>query len=412
MPPPSPAVSTPLQPGEAPGEPRPFGPGGAVSGGRPARHRLYGEPVPPASSPSVLVVDAVGAAVAIDLTELDDPARAAVRRAWSGAVAAPGTTPRHTVTPAASTDPDAMLAPLSSAVTLGAIEARRGELWMLHAAGLAGPDGGVVVLVGPSGAGKTTAIHTLAASAGYVSDETVGIDDRGGILAYRKPLSILTDGLDYKVQRSPDEVPLGALPDRGLRLSRLILLDRRPDHGTARLVPVPMGEAIAALAAQSSGLAALPRPVRAMVRLIERTGGVLRAEYTESRDLAPLVDAVLAEPAPPPLDDEGQPFPADASSSRAPRDDAPGPHYERTDAVDWCALPDGQLAVLTAHADGSGTLRILAGIAPTVWRAAETAPRDEIVAAVEARFACDDPGDLTDRVLAELVEAGLLRITA
>ncbi len=374
---------------------------------------LYGEPVSSASpsSSSVLVVDAVGAAVGIDLTELDAPARAAVRRAWSGAATAPGTAPRRTVTPAPSTDPAAMLAPLSTAVTLSAIEARRGELWMLHAAGLAGTHGGVVVLVGPSGAGKTTAIRTLAGSGGYVSDETIGIDHRGGIVPYRKPLSILTEGVAYKVQRSPDEVSLGPLPGGGLRLSRLILLDRDPDHRDARLVPVSAVEAIAALVPQSSGLTAHPHPVQTMVRLIEGTGGVLRAEYAEARDLVPLLDAVLAEPAPGALD-EAPASPADVLLRRTPRTDGPGARYERTDAVDWSALADGQLAVLTAHADGSGMMRVLTGVAPTVWRAASAATRDEILAAVEDRFECADPDAFTDRALAELVEAGLLRITA
>ncbi|MFX6027812.1 hypothetical protein ABTE84_20905, partial [Acinetobacter baumannii] len=74
---------------------------------------------------------------------------------------------------------------------------------MLHAAGVAGSDGAVVVLVGPSGAGKTTAIRHLAARAGYVSDETIALNATGAVLPYRKPLSVITDGVAHKVQHSP-----------------------------------------------------------------------------------------------------------------------------------------------------------------------------------------------------------------
>ena len=61
------------------------------------------------------------------------------------------------------TDPNraVMLSGLSQQVTLAAIEAARGRAWMLHAAGIATPDGQVVVLVGPSGRGKTTASRAL-----------------------------------------------------------------------------------------------------------------------------------------------------------------------------------------------------------------------------------------------------------
>ncbi|MFG6279489.1 ATP-binding protein [Microbacterium sp. 5K110] len=361
----------------------------------------------PRRSSSPLVVDALGVRIGIDLSALEPPARAAVRSAWSGAVSAESAAPRTVVAPAASHGEGPMLAALSSAVTMAAIEARRGDLWMLHAAGVAGPDGGVVVLVGESGAGKTTAVRTLARTAGYVSDETVGIDASGTVLPYRKPLSVITEGVSHKVQRSPDELALGALPAAELHLSRLILLARRPGSSDARLVPVPTSEAIAELAGQSSALVQLRHPVRTMVELIDRTGGALRAEYGEVGDLAALLrDA--ASPSPSAGSEPADPAPLRLADPD-PGSPGDGTRYQRADAVDWCALPDDRLAVLSGHTDGSGTLRVLAGVAPTLWRAASGVRRDELVAAVDAAFACPDPGEVTDRALQSLIEAGLLR---
>ena len=364
--------------------------------------------MPSRSSSSPIVVDALGLPFGIDVDALDARGRDAVRDAWSGALSREGAEPCAIVPSLASPDPNAMLAALSSAVTIRAIAERRGQVWMLHAAGVAGLDGGVVVLVGPSGAGKTTAIRVLAATAGYVSDETVAIAPSGEVLPYRKPLSLITAGFAHKLQRSPDDLGLGALPRTGLRLARIVLLDRRPTHGTARLVPVPVSEAVAELAGQSSALVQLPRAVGTMTDLIERTGGVVRAEYADAGDLVPLVQELLDAEAPP-----LSPGASLISSlhARAPRSAATAPVYERVDAADWHPLADDTLAVLTANADGSGMLRVLAGVAPALWEAADGATYDDLVAAVEARFDGAPPRAFTDAALASLLETGLLRIT-
>lgn len=360
----------------------------------------------PSASP-VLVVDALGVRIGIELRDLDEADRNAVRAAWTGALPEDDddAEPHATVTPTASHGPGPMLAALSSAVTLSAIHERRGELWMLHAAGVAGHDGAVVVLVGPSGAGKTTAIRLLSAGAGYVSDETIALDATGTVLPYRKPLSVITEGVAHKVQHSPLDLGLGELPTAPLRLARIVLLDRRPEPTPARLVPVPTSEAIAELGGQSSALAQFPAAVRTMASLIAQTGGVVRAEYAEAEDLAALVRRLLDAGAPTAIPSLAAPVvPRRASEPVA------GPRYERTDAVDWSPLPDGTLAVLTAYADGSGALRVLAGVAPALWEAADGVSRDALVAEVEARFICTDPGAVTDTALASLVEAGLLRV--
>ncbi|MGL1701453.1 hypothetical protein ACSTH3_00245, partial [Vibrio parahaemolyticus] len=48
----------------------------------------------------------------------------------------------------------------------------------------------MLALVGPSGAGKTTAVRVLGGHFAYVSDETIGIARDLTVADYRKPLSI------------------------------------------------------------------------------------------------------------------------------------------------------------------------------------------------------------------------------
>ena len=176
-----------------------------------------------------LLVDAVGSCIAIDLTALDEDDEAAVRAAWADALADAAAEPVETVTPY-GTERVHMLSGLSQQVTLAAIEAARGRAWMLHAAGIATPDGQVVVLVGPSGRGKTTASRALGAVYGYVSDETIAIDDDGRVWPYRKPLSVIEDPGAPKTQLPPSALGLQPLPDAELRVAAVVLLDRDPSH--------------------------------------------------------------------------------------------------------------------------------------------------------------------------------------
>ncbi len=115
---------------------------------------------------------------------------------------------------------------LSSHLTRTAIQARLGELWMLHACALAHPEtGATVVLVGPSGSGKTTVAATLGRHFGYLSDETVAIRHDGTVLPYPKPLSVLVDGRGPKRQESPSDLGLLVAPSRPW-LKAIALLDR------------------------------------------------------------------------------------------------------------------------------------------------------------------------------------------
>lgn len=371
----------------------------------------YGVDVtPPPLSP--LVVDAVGVRVGIDLSGLTPTDRDTVVRAWADARVIDAACATVVVAPVSSDRDGQTLSDLSSKVTQAAVETRRGQSWMLHAAGLAAPDGGVVVLVGPSGAGKTTATRLLARSWGYVSDETVGIESDGRVRSYRKPLSVITEGQGYKVQHAPRDLGLLPLPTAPLRVRRVVLLDRDRAHTQARLVPVPASEALVLLAPHSSALASMPRPLGVMMSVLARTGGVLRAEYAEAEQLVDLVGDLMGE-------DLGRwPEPDDASSDAVVATPLPGSsrgggrRYRRGVVVDSCPLPDDRVAVLTGETDGRGTLRVLAGAAPALWRAADDATRDDLLRAATGGAPDEDAARAVDGILDQLVEAGLLTVTA
>lgn len=81
--------------------------------------------------------------------------------------------------------------------------------------------------------------------------------------------------------------------------------------------------------------------------------------------------------------------------------------------VDAIALDDpDRLAVLRRDETGAGHVSLIAGIAPTLWRAASGVSRDVLVqAAIDAHGRPEGASadDLVDAALAELSEAGLLR---
>lgn len=356
--------------------------------------------------PELLTVSAAGARIGIDLTALDPQTAAAVRAVWRDAVT--DGAPDDVVVPRAGQSVEALLSGLSQQVTLSAIDAGRGRGWMLHAAGVANDRGGVVVLVGPSGRGKTTASRTLGRHFGYVSDETIAIEADGTVHEYRKPLSIIQDWSTPKAQVAPSDLGLLPLPHSALRVAAVALLDRRPEHeGRPRLELLDLGDALAELVAQSSHLASHASPLREITGIVGATGGVRRIVYREAEDLVETIAELAAA--------EGGaavPTPPVDLAPRATADGDGRARFVRADAVDAVVLDDPErIAILTVDASGRGTVHVIAGVAPAVWRAASGATLDELTAAAVAAHGHPEEGDARAAVLAvasELLDAGVL----
>jgi len=294
---------------------------------------------------------------------------------------------------------------LTSTLTVQAIGARRHELLMLHACGVADGSGRVLAFVAASGTGKTTMACALGSRFGYVTDETVAVAEDGAVVPYPKPLSVkpLT-GSAPKAQLAPGGLGLLPRPAAPLVLAGVVLLDRRPGVGEPFLEPVDPVEAVDDLVPQTSYLSARPRPILHLVETLRALGGVRRLVYSESAAALDLVeqlfssldvpapsiwDEVLALPLPERAGDE-------ADLACAPADDA-------------LLTPSGELLVFCA-----GTLVRLSGIGPSVWRlvGSGAAAGDDLVAAVLADVggAPDgvDPREAVGAAVDELVALGVM----
>ncbi|OWP20278.1 hypothetical protein CBF90_14520 [Microbacterium sp. AISO3] len=347
------------------------------------------------------LVSALGCAVRIDADDRADGDIEAIVRAWRDAEATPDDPlpAAHRSVALTRGELRRELAALSQAVTLAAIEARRGELWMLHAGGLADDEGNVVAVVGPSGRGKTTATRALAAHYGYVTDETVGITDDGTVLPYRKPLSIIEDPAGEKAQRSASELGLRPLAARPLRLSAIVLLHRVPGGPE---VPVlescALGDVLPELVEQTSYLADLPAPLHRIAAHVAAIGGVHRVTYSEAETLAaalaPLFrrgDVVATLPVA-----DAKPLTAEVETDLDP---ATGTTWWRGAHLDAIALgspTDGageRLALLQPEPAGGATLHIIDGIGPALWRAADGRSARALAEAVVAAHGAPPRGD-------------------
>ena len=184
---------------------------------------------------------------------------------------------------------DQVMSWLTSTLTLKAIELQHGRLLMLHACALADPIGGKsVVLVAPSGTGKTTAALTLGRELGYLTDETAAIGPDDVVLPYPKPLSLLVESGSPKQQTSASDLGLLPAPPHA-KVAAMALLDRIDSATVPTVETVPTLEALALIAEQSSALQLLPRPLHFLGDLLERTGGLRRISYREVSDAKPLI---------------------------------------------------------------------------------------------------------------------------
>lgn len=287
---------------------------------------------------------------------------------------------------------------VSTHVTLRAIVARKHDLVMLHAGAVADPaTGAVVAFLGPSGRGKTTASIALGPHFSYVTDETVGIQDDLVVVPYRKPLSMKRDGVRWKAQVAPGDLGLLPLPNAPLRLARILLLDRDPEYpadAPPKVEAVGLAEAMGELVPQISYLTERAAPLHRLRDLVAASGGLLRVTYREAHTLVPIVADLMARPAEP----FGPPALEVPVSGKGP--------ITRTAVTD--SIADGDAQVVLAD----GTVRVLTGIAPTLWRALP-AERESLVAAVVAEHGLPpdgDAGELIAAVIAELEAIGLVAI--
>lgn len=349
-----------------------------------------------------LDISALGATVCLDMSAVEESDREALRRAWADAVQPDiGATDGLVQVLPGGQETERLLASTSQRVTLAALGARRGELWMLHAGGVADEQGRVIVVIGPSGRGKTTAVRALGRRYGYVSDETIAIDVNGRVHPYRKPLSIIEAVGGVKAQHAPSALGLGALPAPPLRVAGLVLLDRRPEAPDEAIIEVcDLGEVIAELVEQSSYLADLPHALQTIAAHAESVGGIRRVVYREAESLAEALAPLFRDPL------------SSTEHAKAPgthgieaQDESVGDGWHRAEALDALVLHDPPRVVLMQPTPAGGaTLRVLSGIGPALWAAAEGASAHDLTRIVVA--AHGDPGadEATVAVAAALAE--------
>lgn len=294
---------------------------------------------------------------------------------------------------------------LRQAINLRAIMSRRHDLMMFHAAGLADrTTGDVIALIGPSGAGKTTVAAALGTCLGYVSDEIVAVTEDGGVVPFPKPLALKRPGTHEKTVYGPDA--LGLVHAAGhLRLSRIVLLDRREEQIAPLVTTTSLPEVIAEVVEQINCFDALPRPLRFLSALVRRSGGVHVLRYHHAADLIDPVRELLHRP-PAPVERLG------LSSATVSPDAAEGSPleagaYGRAPVDDWVEI-DGEILTLA-----DGRVSRLGPLASALWELLERSQTIEsLVAPVEAVFGrapgADTEGALRDR-LDQLSGAGLIR---
>ena len=257
--------------------------------------------------------------VTVEIAVPDQQTRDRLAHQWSRAVVEAPDEPaqaRTTARPAPGDTEAFRDYMVTTQVTMEALRATAGRRINLHAGGVADERRRVLAVVGPSGTGKTTATLALARRLGYVSDETVSIDPDGTVAPHPKPLSVIIDP-----QRPRRE---GASCRRTISgSSRPPTRDGSPAWSSCSVEPrarrvwpgsTPR-EGMLQLIEQSSSLAELPRPLHAMVELIEGCGGLWALTYEEIDDHVDELVGLLADP---PAAPAGE-LRADAGLARGPR---------------------------------------------------------------------------------------------
>lgn len=313
------------------------------------------------------VVGALGRALRITVTGTGAGALAAAfADAWAHLLLDPrAETDDELILDSAADTPESAVAGLAQASTLitrTLIDLNTGRGLLFHAAAAVRADGRAILLVGPSGAGKTTAITRLAGPHGYLTDETALVGPDGSVLPYPKPLSVERGG-PAKAQLAPAELGL-RVADVPHEVDRVIVLNREAGGSRQPLSRrLDLVESLEALVPQLSALERHPNPLAALAELIRQVGGIEQLSYADVLDL----DPASGPPTSPWLPAEELAFSTIASD----RDDGTAPGLIRTRADD--ALETDDLLVL-AH---GSEIRVLAGVAKTLWLEAWAARSEE-----------------------------------
>ncbi|GGB78329.1 hypothetical protein N798_03120 [Knoellia flava TL1] len=301
---------------------------------------------------------------------------------------------------------------VSRALTLASIGRRRGSALMLHAAGLSlGPR--AVALVGPSGTGKSTASRELGRHFGYLSDETVVLEDDRRVSPYRKPISVVTtNGSPWdKAEFSPAE--LGLREADTAYLEALVILERDPAREVPELTTLPLIDALVAVIPESSSLPMVERPLQRLAEAASRSGGPYVLRYSEIGDCVDLVADLLApdgawtSAAPrAPWSTTPPPDPAPAADVAADGvDDLVGERLVRRPWRDVVHGEDGTLLLI-----GDRPVR-LGPVGEAIWhRAEQPLTRTEAVEAViDALGPHPDATAIVAEGVAALLDSGVLR---
>lgn len=108
---------------------------------------------------------------------------------------------------------------------------------------------------------------------------------------YPKPITLAPDHGHPKRENSPDDLGLLQAPPSPT-LTDLVVLRRTPGRDTAAFTPLPVLDALAMIAPETSSLSKLPRPLHLMADVHRRAGCTL-VEYGEAEQILPWCTARL-----------------------------------------------------------------------------------------------------------------------
>ncbi|WP_435201767.1 hypothetical protein [Janibacter sp. GS2] len=310
---------------------------------------------------------------------------------------------------------------LSRELTRRGLTRLTGRATLLHAAALADEHGRSLVLVAPSGGGKSTAARVLGQRLGYVSDESVILLEDHRIAPHPKPPSLVTDPERpfHKEEPSPEEIGLGPTPPAPW-LGRLLTLTRDPQLAEPSIETVGVIDQILAILPETSSTWLLPDGLDRLARAATAGGAPARLRYAEIASCHDLVLAHLGRESPdaptwehvPPVGSQRLEYVAGALGEDGGEGDDGGEAVADTDVLvrgHWsdAIAAEGEVLVLA----GPRPLR-LAGPGAILWRAAVAPGRrvDELAAAVVAELGEHPQArSLVQTAASDLLRHGALR---